>query len=102
VAAALQKTLRLAALEGTEHLDVIRVYTSFDAARAKREKAQPHEPAARTLEQEEAALDQFIAAAGVAEVATDSLLVPAAQPVSSRSTVTPAPTDVTSEPRGSD
>ena len=71
VAAALQKTLRLAALEGAEQLYVIRVYTSFDAARAKREKTRPHEPTTRTLEQEEAALDQFIAAAGPANLTVE-------------------------------
>ncbi|MGI9089040.1 MAG: universal stress protein [Chthoniobacterales bacterium] len=63
---ALLRTLRLAELENSEKLYVIRVYTSFDAARAKQKKA--GKPAARTLEEEEAALEKFIDAAGSTKV----------------------------------
>ena len=68
--AALHKALRLAALEQCEKLFVVRVYTTFDAARAKaREKSArtAHEPA-RTLEEEEAALEEFIDSAGPTDV----------------------------------
>ena len=62
---ALQMTLQLAVQEGTESLHVIRVYTSFDAARAtlranQEEATGDPQPEARTLEEEEEALDQFI------------------------------------------
>jgi nucleotide-binding universal stress UspA family protein len=60
---ALQTTLQLAAQESCENLYVIRVYTTFDAARATlRANAETPEdqPAARTLEEEEDALEQFI------------------------------------------
>ena len=60
---ALQTTLQLAAQEECESLYVIRVYTTFDAARATlRANAELPEdqPAARTLEEEEDALEQFI------------------------------------------
>jgi nucleotide-binding universal stress UspA family protein len=67
--AALHKTLRLAALEQCEKLFVIRVYTTFDAARAKARKESASEtPEARTLDEEEAALEQFIDSAGPTEV----------------------------------
>jgi len=68
--AALHKALRLAALEECENLFVIRLYTTFDEARAKaREK--PPEPGSegpRTLEEEELALEQFIDSAGHTDV----------------------------------
>jgi len=60
---ALQTTLRLAAQEQCENLYVIRVYTTFDAARATlRANAETPEdqPAARTLDEEEDALEEFI------------------------------------------
>jgi nucleotide-binding universal stress UspA family protein len=60
---ALQTTLQLAAQEKCESLYVIRVYTTFDAARATlRANADvpDEQPAARTLEEEEDALEQFI------------------------------------------
>ena len=68
--AALHKALRLAALEECEKLYVVRVYTTFDAARAKaREKsAKPEDEPARTLEEEEVALEQFIDSAGETDV----------------------------------
>ena len=64
---ALQTTLRLARQEQCENLYVIRVYTTFDAARATlRANAEAPEdhPAARTLEEEEDALEEFIEEAG--------------------------------------
>jgi Universal stress protein family len=67
---ALHQALRLAALEQCEKLFVIRVYTSFDEARAKARKKSAksgsHSP--RTLEEEEAALEQFIDSAGATDV----------------------------------
>jgi nucleotide-binding universal stress UspA family protein len=68
--AALHKALRLAALEKCERLFVIRVYTTFDAARAKARKkpARSGGQPARTLEEEETALEQFIDSAGPTDV----------------------------------
>ena len=73
---ALQTTLALAAKEQCENLYVIRVYTTFDAARATlRANAETPEdhPAARTLEEEEDALEDFIEAAraDAAEIAIE-------------------------------
>lgn len=61
---ALQQTFQLAAAEESERLYVVRVYTSFDEARAARQDT----PDARTLEQEEIALERFIDSAGATEV----------------------------------
>jgi universal stress protein family protein len=68
--AALHKALRLAALEQCEKLFVIRVYTTFDAARAKARKksTKTGSQSTRTLEEEEAALEQFIDSAGPTDV----------------------------------
>jgi nucleotide-binding universal stress UspA family protein len=60
---ALQTTLQLAMKEECETLYVIRVYTTFDAARATLRANAEHgdeHPAARTLEEEEEALEDFI------------------------------------------
>lgn len=67
---ALQRTIQLAEKENCETLYVIRVYTTFDAARATLRANAPDdgEPAARTLEEEEEALDDFIEASGATEV----------------------------------
>jgi nucleotide-binding universal stress UspA family protein len=65
--AALLKTLHLAALEQSERLYVIRVYTTFDEARAKAQ-AESGGEAARTLEEEEIALEKFIDSAGPNDV----------------------------------
>jgi nucleotide-binding universal stress UspA family protein len=72
---ALRTTLRLASLEGSENVYVIRVYTTFDAARAtlraNLEEAQEsiaELTVARTLEEEEEALDDLIASAGPTEL----------------------------------
>ena len=68
--AALHKALRLAALENCEKLFVIRVYTTFDAARAKAQKksAKSGDQPARTLEEEEVELERFIDSAGPTDV----------------------------------
>src|ERR1043166_3766761 len=68
--AALRKALRLALLERCEKLYVIRVYTSFDEARAKARKrsAKSGSQTTRTLEEEETALEQFIDSAGPTDV----------------------------------
>jgi len=67
---ALLKALRLAALEQCEKLFVVRVYTSFDAARAKAQKksAEAESQPTRSLEEEEIALEQFIDSAGQTDV----------------------------------
>jgi len=73
---ALQTTVQLAEKEGCENLYVIRVYTTFDAARATLRANAEHgedQPAARTLEEEEEALEQFIeqAQATAPKIATE-------------------------------
>jgi nucleotide-binding universal stress UspA family protein len=67
---ALLRTLRLAALEESEKLYVIRVYTTFDEARAKARADSPESGSegARTLEEEEIALEKFIDSAGPNDV----------------------------------
>ena len=65
---AFQTTLQLAGQEDCQNLYVIRVYTTFDAARATlRANAEnaDDQPAARTLEEEEDALEEFIEQAQV-------------------------------------
>ncbi|MFL6569099.1 MAG: hypothetical protein ACJ8LI_08000, partial [Chthoniobacterales bacterium] len=61
---ALEMTLEFATKEKCEKLYIIRVYTSFDAARATLRANQPEattdEPTARTFEEEEQALEDFI------------------------------------------
>jgi len=68
--AALLKALRLAALEECERLYVIRVYTTFDEARAKTRAEEPQagNEGSRTLEEEEIALEKFIDSAGPNDV----------------------------------
>ena len=65
---ALHETLALATKEQSENVYVIRVYTTFDAARAtlraNSDDEAADQPAARTLEEEEDALEAFIDAAG--------------------------------------
>lgn len=72
--AALQRTLRLAELEQSERVYVIRVYTTFDAVRAKRQRraAKSGKQLARTLEEEEAALEEFIDSAGPTDVGIEA------------------------------
>jgi hypothetical protein len=64
--AALRNALRLAAAESCERFYVVRVYTTFDQARAALRTTAPKaaDPSARTLEEEEAALEEFILSAG--------------------------------------
>ncbi len=64
---ALRRTLRLAERENCRRLYVIRNYTSFDKARAARRSKTPR-VTARTLEEEEMALQEFILAAGETKV----------------------------------
>jgi nucleotide-binding universal stress UspA family protein len=68
--AALHKVLRLSALEQCEKLFVIRVFTTFDEARAKARKrsAKGGNQAPRTLEEEEVALEKFIDSVGHTDV----------------------------------
>ncbi|MGI8891542.1 MAG: universal stress protein [Chthoniobacterales bacterium] len=65
---AFRLTLRLAEQENCRRLYVIRNYTSFDKARAARQKKGASKGAARTLEEEEIALQDFVLAAGVTAV----------------------------------
>jgi nucleotide-binding universal stress UspA family protein len=73
---AVEQTLSLASKEQTETLYVIRVYTTFDAARAtlraNQEPTDQEQPAARTLEEEEEALEQFVEAAGQSAIAVET------------------------------
>jgi len=64
---ALRRTLHLAEKENCERLYVIRSYTSFDKARAAR-RAKTGKGTARTLEEEEIALQDFILSAGQTKV----------------------------------
>jgi nucleotide-binding universal stress UspA family protein len=64
---ALRRTLQLAEKENCERLYVIRNYTSFDKARAARQN-KSGKRTARTLEEEEIALQEFILAAGATVV----------------------------------
>ena len=73
---ALRMTLHLAAREGCERLHAIRVYTTFDEARAsRRAKATEVQLPARTLAEEEAALEEFILAAGQTDVPIEARCV---------------------------
>jgi nucleotide-binding universal stress UspA family protein len=73
---ALRKTFHLAEYEGCEKLYAIRVYTSFDAARATRRIESAHAPpSARTLEEEEVALEKFILSAGHTQVPIEARCV---------------------------
>ena len=64
---ALHRALHLAEREKCERLYVIRSYTSFDKARAAR-RGKSSKSSARTLEEEEIALQDFILAAGATPV----------------------------------
>jgi hypothetical protein len=64
---ALRRALHLAERENSERLYVIRSYTSFDKARAAR-RGKSGKASARTLEEEEMALQEFILAAGETKV----------------------------------
>lgn len=64
--AAFKQAVRLATHEECERLYVVRVYTSFDEARAAN-REQPS-PDTRTLDEEECALEKFIDSAGATDV----------------------------------
>lgn len=64
---ALRRTLRLAEQENCERLYVIRSYTTFDKARARR-RSKTSRTIARTLEEEESALQEFVLGAGATPV----------------------------------
>lgn len=64
---ALRRTLQLAERENCERLYVIRIYTTFDKARAAR-RGKTGKTYARTIDEEEIALQEFILAAGATEV----------------------------------
>jgi nucleotide-binding universal stress UspA family protein len=68
---AFRRTLDLAQREKCERLYVIRNYTSFDKARARRRAKTPR-TTARTLEEEEAALQEFVLAAGTTPVPVET------------------------------
>jgi nucleotide-binding universal stress UspA family protein len=71
---ALRKALHLALREQSEKLYVVRVYTTFDEARAKARGAvrKAGDEVARTLEEEEVALEEFIDSAGPTEVPVEA------------------------------
>jgi nucleotide-binding universal stress UspA family protein len=66
---ALRHTFHLAAAESCERLYVVRVYTTFDRARANLQTGpEQGDSRARTFEEEEAALEEFILSAGHTDV----------------------------------
>ncbi|MEO5719970.1 MAG: universal stress protein [Chthoniobacterales bacterium] len=72
---ALRRAMQLARQEECAHLYVMRVYSTFDAARANlrvKLEAFATAPAARTFEEEEKALEDFIESAGATEVAVEA------------------------------
>ena len=69
-------TLHLAQRENCERLYAVRVYTTFDEARAsRRAKTAKSDVPARTLAEEETALEQFILAAGQTDVPIEARCV---------------------------
>lgn len=73
---ALQQTLALATKEQSENVYVIRVYTTFDAARAtlraNSDEDSSDQPPARSLEEEEDALEDFIDSGGATNLAVEA------------------------------
>jgi nucleotide-binding universal stress UspA family protein len=65
---ALQTTFQLALAEKCERLYVIRIFTTFDEARASRQAEGRIQERAKTLDDEEAALEKFILSAGATDV----------------------------------
>lgn len=64
-----KQTLKLAAVESSERLYAVRVYTTFDEVRASMFVDDGNgAPRPRTFEEEEAALEKFVLAAGETEV----------------------------------
>jgi nucleotide-binding universal stress UspA family protein len=73
---ALKLTLILAEAEDCERLYIVRVYTTFDEARAAMQAEIPSgTQAARTFEEEEEALEEFILAAGQTKVPMEARCV---------------------------
>jgi nucleotide-binding universal stress UspA family protein len=70
---ALRRTLHLAAQEACERLYVVRIYTTFDEARAALRGND--KSASRTLEEEEMALEKFILGAGHTDVPIEARCV---------------------------
>jgi len=68
---AFRRTLQLAEFENCERLYVIRSYTSFDKARARRQ-SKSGSSSSRTLQEEEMALQEFVLAAGDTKVAIEA------------------------------
>jgi nucleotide-binding universal stress UspA family protein len=64
---AFRRTLQLAELENCERLYVVRTYTSFDKARARRQNKSGGD-SNRTLQQEELALQEFVLAEGETKI----------------------------------
>jgi hypothetical protein len=64
---ALRRSLKLAEQENCERFYVIRSYTSFDKARARRQ-SKSGSGSTRTLQEEEMALQEFVLAAGDTKV----------------------------------
>ncbi len=71
---ALRRTLRLAEREKSERLYVIRNYTTFDKARARR-RSKTAGTSARTLDEEESALQDFVLAAGATPVPIETRFI---------------------------
>ena len=69
---ALQKTLQLALEESCERLYVIRIFTTFDEVRASRGGQRGDGGKLKSLDQEEAALEEFILSAGHTEVLVEA------------------------------
>ena len=67
---ALKKTLQLAAAEHAEKFFVVRIFTTFDEARAALKASSPEleDQSPRTVEAEEHVLEEFILSAGATEV----------------------------------
>jgi nucleotide-binding universal stress UspA family protein len=104
---ALRRTLRLAEKESCERLYVIRSYTSFDKARAAR-RARTEKGTARTLEEDESALQDFILSAGETRVPIEARSIRGAtgfsisnfvQSVEADLLVVPMPVQVKPEPK---
>jgi nucleotide-binding universal stress UspA family protein len=65
---ALRTTLHLAAAERSEKLYVVRIYTTFDEARASLKADSENSEKPKTIEDEEVELERFVLAAGHTEV----------------------------------
>lgn len=74
---ALRKVLHLATLEDAERVYVIRIHTTFDEARASRRRSSPEKATdgARTLEEEEVALEEFVLSVGETDAPVEARCV---------------------------